>query len=100
MDRCCKTGVGPIPQLRVHMGGEMEEQGEALRELGVAAIICVLSIFAALVILFQLNVAAVARHALHPLWLGRSRDLLSRAGLVRGHDGNYRGHWFGRRVGK
>ncbi|MCP4211742.1 MAG: efflux RND transporter permease subunit [Halieaceae bacterium] len=41
------------PQLRVHMGGEMEEQGEALRELGVAAIICVLSIFAALVILFN-----------------------------------------------
>ena len=41
------------PQLRVHMGGEMEEQGEALRELGFAAIICVLSIFAALVILFN-----------------------------------------------
>lgn len=41
------------PQLRVHMGGELEEQGEAMGDLGVAAIICILSIFAALVILFN-----------------------------------------------
>lgn len=41
------------PQLRIHMGGELEEQGEALGNLGVAAIICLLSIFAALVILFN-----------------------------------------------
>ncbi|CAA0109057.1 Efflux pump membrane transporter BepE [Halioglobus japonicus] len=41
------------PQLRIHMGGELEEQGEMLGDLGVAAIICLLSIFAALVILFN-----------------------------------------------
>jgi multidrug efflux pump subunit AcrB len=41
------------PQLRIHMGGELEEQGEALGDLGVAAIICLVSIFAALVILFN-----------------------------------------------
>jgi multidrug efflux pump subunit AcrB len=41
------------PQLRIHMGGELEEQGEALGDLGIAAIICLLSIFAALVILFN-----------------------------------------------
>jgi multidrug efflux pump subunit AcrB len=41
------------PQLRLHQGGEMEEQGEALRELRVAAIICVVSIFAILVVLFN-----------------------------------------------
>jgi multidrug efflux pump subunit AcrB len=35
------------------MGGELEEQGEALGNLGVAAIICLVSIFAALVILFN-----------------------------------------------
>jgi multidrug efflux pump subunit AcrB len=42
-----------FPQLRLHMGGELEEQGEALGDLGAAAIICLLSIFAALVILFN-----------------------------------------------
>jgi multidrug efflux pump subunit AcrB len=41
------------PQLRVHMGGELEQQAEALGDLGGAAIICLLSIFAALVILFN-----------------------------------------------
>ncbi len=41
------------PQLRIHMGGELEEQGEALGDLGLAAIICLISIFAALVILFN-----------------------------------------------
>jgi multidrug efflux pump subunit AcrB len=41
------------PQLRIHMGGELEEQGEALGNLGVSAIICLISIFAALVILFN-----------------------------------------------
>jgi multidrug efflux pump subunit AcrB len=41
------------PQLRIQMGGELEEQGEALGDLGAAAIICLLSIFAALVILFN-----------------------------------------------
>tara|TARA_R110002124_G_scaffold79785_1_gene211753 strand:- start:5165 stop:8251 length:3087 start_codon:yes stop_codon:yes gene_type:complete len=41
------------PQLRIHMGGELEEQGEMLGDLGVAAIICLLSIFVALVILFN-----------------------------------------------
>jgi multidrug efflux pump subunit AcrB len=41
------------PQLRIHMGGELEEQGEALGDLGTAALICVLLIFAALVILFN-----------------------------------------------
>jgi multidrug efflux pump subunit AcrB len=41
------------PQLRIHMGGELEEQDEMLGDLGVAAIICLLSIFAVLVILFN-----------------------------------------------
>jgi multidrug efflux pump subunit AcrB len=41
------------PQLRIHMGGELEEQGEALGDLGLAAMICVISIFAVLVILFN-----------------------------------------------
>ena len=41
------------PQLRVHMGGELEQQAEALGDLGAAAAICLLSIFAALVILFN-----------------------------------------------
>jgi multidrug efflux pump subunit AcrB len=41
------------PQLRIHMGGELEEQSEALGDLGAAAIICLLSIMAALVILFN-----------------------------------------------
>lgn len=41
------------PQLRLHMGGELEEQGDALGDLGTAALICLLSIFAALVILFN-----------------------------------------------
>jgi multidrug efflux pump subunit AcrB len=41
------------PQLRLHQGGEFEEQDEALGELGLAALICVVSIFAALVILFN-----------------------------------------------
>tara|TARA_R110000823_G_scaffold27609_3_gene80305 strand:+ start:5120 stop:8203 length:3084 start_codon:yes stop_codon:yes gene_type:complete len=41
------------PLLRVVQGGEMEEQSEALGQLAVAAVICVLGIFAALVILFN-----------------------------------------------
>lgn len=41
------------PQLRLHMGGELEEQGQALGDLGTAALICLLSIFAALVLLFN-----------------------------------------------
>ena len=41
------------PQLRLHLGGELEEQGKALGDLGTAALICVLLIFAALVILFN-----------------------------------------------
>jgi multidrug efflux pump subunit AcrB len=41
------------PQLRVHLGGEMEQQAEAVGDLGAAAIICLLTIFAALVILFN-----------------------------------------------
>ena len=41
------------PQLRVHLGGELEEQSEALGDLSEAAIICLLSIFVALVILFN-----------------------------------------------
>ncbi|MDG2048345.1 MAG: efflux RND transporter permease subunit [Halioglobus sp.] len=41
------------PQLRVNQGGEMEEQSEALGDLGTAAFICLLSIFAVLVILFN-----------------------------------------------
>ena len=41
------------PQLRLHQGGELEEQGESLRQLGLAALICIVSIFAALVILFN-----------------------------------------------
>jgi multidrug efflux pump subunit AcrB len=44
---------GRYPQLRIHLGGELEEQGEALGELGTAAIICLLSIFAVLVLLFN-----------------------------------------------
>jgi multidrug efflux pump subunit AcrB len=41
------------PQLRLHLGGELEEQGDALADLATAAIICLLLIFAALVILFN-----------------------------------------------
>jgi multidrug efflux pump subunit AcrB len=41
------------PHLRVHQGGELEEQAEMLDDLGRAAIICVISIFAVLVILFN-----------------------------------------------
>jgi len=41
------------PQLRLHQGGEMEEQAEALGDLETAALICLLSIFAVLVILFN-----------------------------------------------
>jgi multidrug efflux pump subunit AcrB len=41
------------PQLRLNQGGEMEEQSEALGDLGTAAFICLLSIFAVLVILFN-----------------------------------------------
>ena len=41
------------PQLRLNQGGEMEEQSEALGDLGIAAFICLLSIFAVLVILFN-----------------------------------------------
>lgn len=41
------------PQLRIHQGGEMEQQGEALGDLGMAAIICLVMIFAALVVLFN-----------------------------------------------
>lgn len=41
------------PQLRVVSVGELEEQGEALGQLGVASLICVLAIFAALVLLFN-----------------------------------------------
>jgi multidrug efflux pump subunit AcrB len=39
--------------LRIHQGGQMEEQAELLNELGIATLICILSIFAALVILFN-----------------------------------------------
>ena len=41
------------PQLRLHPGGELEQQSEAFGDLGTAAIVCLLSIFAALVILFN-----------------------------------------------
>jgi multidrug efflux pump subunit AcrB len=41
------------PQLRIYQGGELEETAEAFGELGMAAIICLLSIFAALVVLFN-----------------------------------------------
>jgi multidrug efflux pump subunit AcrB len=41
------------PQLRLHQGGELEQQKEVLGSLGTAAIVCILSIFAALVILFN-----------------------------------------------
>ena len=41
------------PQLRLHQGGEMEEQSEAIGDLKTAAFICLLSIFAVLVILFN-----------------------------------------------
>ena len=41
------------PLLRTHLGGEMEEQAEALGDMGTASIVCLLSIFAALVILFN-----------------------------------------------
>jgi multidrug efflux pump subunit AcrB len=41
------------PFLRVHQGGELEEQTESLEELGLAALICIISIFGALVILFN-----------------------------------------------
>lgn len=42
-----------FPQLRVHMGGELEQQQEAIGDLGSAAVICLLLIFAALVVLFN-----------------------------------------------
>lgn len=41
------------PQLRLQQGGELEEQAQSLDELGLAAMICVISIFGALVILFN-----------------------------------------------
>lgn len=41
------------PQLRLHLGGELEQQSEALGDLGMATIICLVSIFAILVILFN-----------------------------------------------
>ncbi len=41
------------PQLRVHQGGELEQQGEALGDLGMAAVICLVMIFASLVMLFN-----------------------------------------------
>lgn len=41
------------PQLRIQQGGEMVQQAEALGDLGTAGIICLLSIFAALVLLFN-----------------------------------------------
>jgi multidrug efflux pump subunit AcrB len=44
---------GRHPGLRVHLGGELEEQREALDELGRATWICVLLIFAALIALFN-----------------------------------------------
>jgi multidrug efflux pump subunit AcrB len=41
------------PDLRLHQGGQIEEQAETLQRLGLAALICVIAIFAALVILFN-----------------------------------------------
>jgi multidrug efflux pump subunit AcrB len=41
------------PQLRLYLGGELEQQAEALGDMGTAAIVCLLLIFAALVILFN-----------------------------------------------
>lgn len=41
------------PQLRVHQGGELEQQDEAIGDLGMAAIICLVLIFASLVVLFN-----------------------------------------------
>ncbi len=41
------------PQLRLHQGGELEQQNEVIEGLGTAALICLFSIFAALVILFN-----------------------------------------------
>jgi multidrug efflux pump subunit AcrB len=41
------------PQLRIVQGGELIQQTEAVGDLGTAAIICLLSIFAVLVILFN-----------------------------------------------
>jgi multidrug efflux pump subunit AcrB len=41
------------PQLRLHLGGELEQQAAALGDLGTAAIVCLLLIFATLVILFN-----------------------------------------------
>ncbi|MFK7976341.1 MAG: efflux RND transporter permease subunit [Halioglobus sp.] len=41
------------PQLRIHQGGELEQQDEAIGDLGMAAVICLVLIFASLVILFN-----------------------------------------------
>ncbi|MEH6592880.1 MAG: efflux RND transporter permease subunit, partial [Halioglobus sp.] len=41
------------PRLRLHQGGQLEEQAESLGQLGLAATICVITIFAALAILFN-----------------------------------------------
>jgi len=41
------------PQLRIQQGGEMEQQDEAIGDLGMAAVICLVLIFAALVMLFN-----------------------------------------------
>lgn len=41
------------PRLRLHQGGQLEEQADSLDELGLAASLCVVGIFVALVILFN-----------------------------------------------
>ncbi|MFK8048435.1 MAG: efflux RND transporter permease subunit [Halioglobus sp.] len=41
------------PQLRIHQGGELVQQAEAIGDLGTAGIICLLSILASLIILFN-----------------------------------------------
>lgn len=41
------------PDMRIHQGGQLEEQAESMAELGFAALVCILSILAALVILFN-----------------------------------------------
>lgn len=41
------------PQLRIQQGGEMEQQEEAIGDLGMAAVICLVLIFASLVMLFN-----------------------------------------------
>ena len=64
------------PQLRLNQGGEMEEQSEALGDLGIAAFICLLSIFAVLVILFNSLSQATVNYAVYTVWPGRSRIVL------------------------